>query len=119
MLNEEGMTSGMKEKFTVSKIQWIRYAYDIASGCPQGPGACEGTAERWPLLHPGSGLAKLNVNISTIVAWCKTGRLDGIQSAPHGPWWIKLTPEVIAQESEGGSATGGNTARRSEEKAVS
>jgi len=96
ILNEEGMTSGMKEKFTVSKIQWIRYAYDIASGCPQGPGACEG--QRGDGRYCTQAAAQLlNVNISTVVAWCKTGRLDGIQSVPHGPWWIKLTPEVIAQ----------------------
>ena len=38
----------------------------------------------------------LNVNVSTIADWCQSGILDGIQSAPHGPWWIKLTPEIIA-----------------------
>ena len=39
----------------------------------------------------------LNVNVSTIAAWCQSGILDGIQSGPHGPWWIKLTPEIIAR----------------------
>ena len=39
---------------------------------------------------------QLNVNISTIAAWCRSGRLDGIQAVPHGPWWIPLAPEVIA-----------------------
>jgi hypothetical protein len=37
------------------------------------------------------------VDVSTIAAWCKAGRLDGIQAAPHGPWWVQLTPEVIAR----------------------
>ncbi len=38
----------------------------------------------------------LNVTVSTIADWCQSGLLDGIQSASHGPWWIRLTPEVIA-----------------------
>ena len=37
----------------------------------------------------------LNVNVSTIADWCHSGTLDGIQSAPYGPWWIKLTPEIV------------------------
>jgi DNA invertase Pin-like site-specific DNA recombinase len=97
VLNQEGLTSGMKGKFTSSKIQWIRYAYDIPSGCPQGPAACKG--QRGDGRYCTQAAAQLlNVNISTIVAWCKAGQLDGIQSAPHGPWWIKLTPEIIAQK---------------------
>jgi hypothetical protein len=38
----------------------------------------------------------LNVTVSTIAAWCQSGRLDGLQAVPHGHWWIKLTPETIA-----------------------
>jgi DNA invertase Pin-like site-specific DNA recombinase len=97
LLNKEGMTSGMKGMLTSSKIQWIRYAYEIPSGCPQGPAACEG--QRGDGRYSTQAAAQmLNVNISTIVIWCKAGQLDGVQSAPHGPWWIKLTPEVIAQK---------------------
>jgi DNA invertase Pin-like site-specific DNA recombinase len=39
-LNAEGFTSGMGGHFTPSKVKWIRYAYDIPTGCPEGPGAC-------------------------------------------------------------------------------
>jgi hypothetical protein len=39
----------------------------------------------------------LNVDIATVMAWCKVGRLDGVQAKPHGPWWIVLTPEIIAE----------------------
>jgi hypothetical protein len=35
------------------------------------------------------------VTVSTIADWCKSGRLDGIQATPHGPWWVRLTPEII------------------------
>ena len=40
--------------------------------------------------------ALLNVTVYTIADWCKTGKLDGLQVAPHGPWWVTLTPEIIA-----------------------
>ena len=39
----------------------------------------------------------LNVNVSTITNWCKSGRLDAVQVAPRAPWWIKLTPEIAAE----------------------
>jgi len=39
----------------------------------------------------------LNVGISTIAAWCRSGRLDGIRATPRRNWWIKLTPEIIAE----------------------
>ena len=37
------------------------------------------------------------MTVSTIAAWCQSGRLDGIQAVPHGPWWIRLTPEIITE----------------------
>jgi DNA invertase Pin-like site-specific DNA recombinase len=93
-LNSEGHHSGRGGSFTPGKIQWIRYVHKIASGCPEGPAAC-------PLGLRGDGRCSaqaaakvLNVNVSTIAAWCKAGQLDGIQASPHGPWWVLLTPEV-------------------------
>jgi hypothetical protein len=41
--------------------------------------------------------ALLNVNISTVVAWCMPRILDGVQAVPDGPWWVVMTPEVIAK----------------------
>ncbi len=95
-LNAEGRVSGLQGRFTVSKVQWLRYQHGIASGCPAGPLAC-------PHGHRGDGrytaraaAALLNVSVTTIAAWCAAGRLDGTQAVPHGPWWVQLTPEVIA-----------------------
>jgi DNA invertase Pin-like site-specific DNA recombinase len=94
-LNAEGCTSGRGGAFTASKVQWVRYAHQIRSGCPEGPAACQ-QAERGDGRCSAQTAAKaLNVDVSTIAAWCKSGRLDGIQATPHGPWWIRLTPEVI------------------------
>jgi DNA invertase Pin-like site-specific DNA recombinase len=97
LLNQEGLRSGTRGSFTASKIQWIRYIHAIPSGCPEGPAAC-------PDGYRGDGRCSarvaaelLNVNVSTIAAWCRSGRLDGIQVVPHGPRWIRLTPEIIAE----------------------
>src|SRR4029077_13725649 len=42
ILNEERITPGRGGAFTAGKVQWVRYAYGIASGCPAAPGACAG-----------------------------------------------------------------------------
>ena len=39
--------------------------------------------------------ALLNVTVYTIADWCKSGKLDGVQMAPRGPWWVVLTSEII------------------------
>ena len=97
LLDKEGFRSGTRGSFTANKVQWIRYAHSIPSGCPEGPAACKKG-------HRGDGrysaqvaAEQLNVTVSTIAAWCQSGRLDGIQAVPHGPWWIRLTPEIIAE----------------------
>ena len=39
----------------------------------------------------------LNVNISTVVAWCQAGRLDGVSRTHHGPCGAACTPKIIAE----------------------
>jgi DNA invertase Pin-like site-specific DNA recombinase len=97
LLDQEGLRSGTRCPFTADKVQWIRYIHAIPSGCPEGPAAC-------PDGYRGDGRCtaqvaaeRLNVNVSTIAAWCRSGRLDGLQAVPHGPRWIRLTPEIIAE----------------------
>src|SRR6266550_3992365 len=51
LLNEEGERAGMGGSFTVSKIEWIRYAYHIPAGCASASEGCtHRTAGRWALL---------------------------------------------------------------------
>jgi DNA invertase Pin-like site-specific DNA recombinase len=96
-LNAEGCKSGRGGSFTPNKVQWIRYVHEIRSGCPEGPAAST-QGQRGDGRCSAQAAAKaLNVNVSTIAAWCQSGRLDGIQAATHGPWWVLLTPEVIAR----------------------
>jgi len=94
-LNAEGWQPGRGGLFTANKVQWIRYVHRIRSGCPEAPAVCE-RGERGDGRCSAQTAAKaLNVTVSTIAEWCQSGRLDGIQATPHGPWWVRLTPEVI------------------------
>src|SRR6266436_1282953 len=95
LLNEEGERAGMGGSFTVSKIEWIRYAYHIPAGCPERPKAAP-TGQRGDGRYSAKATAeRLNVDVSTIADWCKTGFLESVRSTPLGPRWITLTPEII------------------------
>jgi DNA invertase Pin-like site-specific DNA recombinase len=96
ILNQEGFRSGTGRQFTQNIVKQLRYTYSIMSGCPEGPAACAEGCRADGRCSSKAAAEILNVNVSTIAAWCQSGILDGIQSAPHGPWWIKLTPEIIA-----------------------
>ncbi len=96
VLNADGFTPGLGGAFTKAKVAWIRYAYGIPSGCPEAPGACP-TEQRGDGRYSARAAARiLNVDVSTIADWCRAGRLDYSQETPHGPRWIRLTPESIA-----------------------
>src|SRR4030095_3695154 len=91
-----GYRSGQGSAFTASKVDWLRYAYGIKSGCPMGPAACP-TGQRGDGRYSArAAAALLNVSVYTIADWCKAGTLDGVQVAPRGPWWVTLTPEGIS-----------------------
>ncbi len=95
ILNEEGEQAGMGGSFTVSKIEWIRYAYHIPAGCPERPKAAP-TGQRGDGRYSARAAAELlNVNVSTIADWCQAGILESVRSTPLGPRWITLTPEII------------------------
>lgn len=95
-LNHEGYRSGQGGAFTASKVNWLRYAYGIKSGCPLGPAACPSGQRGDGRYSAQAAAALLNVTVYTIADWCKAGKLDGVQVAPRGPWWVKLIPERIA-----------------------
>jgi DNA invertase Pin-like site-specific DNA recombinase len=94
-LNQEELLSGRGLPFTHRMVNWLRYAYDIPSACPLGPAACR-TGQRGDGRYSSRKAAELlNVNISTVAAWCKTSELDFIQEHPQGPRWITLNPQII------------------------
>ncbi len=96
-LNAEGLNAGLGGSFTQSKVGFIRWAYDIATGCPERPKACPGGQRGDGRYSAQKAAELLNVHVSTISEWCQQGRLDCVRSAPLSPRWIRLTPEVIAQ----------------------
>ena len=94
-LNDAGYRGGQGGAFTASMVKGLRYAYGIKSGCPLGPVACP-TGQRGDGRYSAQAAAALlNVTVYTIADWCKSGRLDGVQMAPRGPWWVVLTSEII------------------------
>jgi DNA invertase Pin-like site-specific DNA recombinase len=94
-LNAEGFRSGSGGTCSTSKVQWLRYVYHIQNDCPRGPAACP-TGQRGDGRYSArAAAALLNLNVSTIAQWCQTGTLDGVQAAPHGPRWVRLTPELL------------------------
>jgi hypothetical protein len=96
LLDQEGFRSGTGSRFTQNIVTQLRYSYSIMSYCPEAPAACTGGYRADGRCSAKTAAETLNVNVSTIADWCHSGTLDGIQSAPYAPWWIKLTPEVIA-----------------------
>ena len=97
LLNEEDLHPGLGGRFTASKVDWIRAAYAIPLACPEGPGFCP-TGQRGDGRYSALAAAeRLNVNVSTIAEWCNAGMLESVRAHPHGPRWITLTPDIIAQ----------------------
>ena len=97
LLNDAGAIAGMGGAFTVSKVEWIRYAYDIPLACPERPGVCP-SGQRGDGRYSALAAAELlNVNVSTIADWCNAGQLECVRACPRGPRWITLTPEIIAK----------------------
>jgi DNA invertase Pin-like site-specific DNA recombinase len=96
LLNHEGLTSGSGGLFTAKKVQGLRFAYHIPTGCPEGAAASPEEPRGDGRYTVRAAAALLNVHVSTIAAWCQSGQLDGIQAVPHGPWWVRLTPESLA-----------------------
>lgn len=94
-LNAEGGKSGRGGSFTANKVPWIRYVDRIRRGCPEGPAACAYGERGDGRCSAQAQALALNVEVSTLAAWCKSGRRDGIPATPHGPWWVRRTPEVI------------------------
>ncbi len=96
-LNAEGLKPGAGGTFTAGKVTWIRYAYRIANGCPQGPRACPDGQRGDGRYSAKAAATLLNVDVSTIADWCTTGRLEFIQRGPCGAFWIQSRRPVVHQ----------------------
>lgn len=63
---------------------------------PRPSGACPDRQRRDGRYAAQAAAQLLNVDVSTIAVWCRTGRLEYSQKTPHSPRWVLLTPAMIA-----------------------
>jgi hypothetical protein len=68
----------------------------MPAGCPEAPGVCPDGQRGDGRYSARTAADLLKVDVGTIAAWCRSGRLAYIQPPPHSPRWITLTPEHIA-----------------------
>jgi DNA invertase Pin-like site-specific DNA recombinase len=97
LLNQEEFTTGTGLPFTRLRVQRIRYDYEIPTSCPYRAADCPDGQRGDGRYSARAAAGLLNVGVSTIAAWCRSSRLDGIRATTRGYWWIKLTPEIIAE----------------------
>lgn len=95
LLNQRGLVSGKGRSFTASAVAWIRWKFHI-----EKPGSDPGFARSVGICANGnystSALASLlGVGIHTIHYWREKGILEAFQETPRGPWWHRVTPEVL------------------------
>jgi DNA invertase Pin-like site-specific DNA recombinase len=96
-LNAEELTTGTGREFNRVRVRRVRLKYEIPAGCPEMPNPRE-TGPRGDGRYSAKATARLlNVSLGTINQWCRTGKLESIQSVPGSPRWITLTPEIIAK----------------------
>lgn len=96
-LNQEGLTTGKKLPFIKNRVQWVRHTYHISLGSSKRPDAYPDGQRADGRYSAQAAADLLNVTVSTIADWCQSGCLDGVQTKPHSPWWVKLTPEIITE----------------------
>ena len=96
VLEEEGHQPGLGGVFTAAKVQWVRWRYGLPRSRPARPAARSERPRADGRYSARAAAELLNVDVGTIADWCRAGRLDALQEAPHHPRWITLTPERIA-----------------------
>jgi DNA invertase Pin-like site-specific DNA recombinase len=94
-LNQTGLLSGKGRCFTASAVAWIRWKFKIGK-LGSDPGFAGAVGIRSDGSYSTSALAdKLGVGIHTIHYWRKKGVIEAFQETPSGPWWHRVTPEVL------------------------
>jgi DNA invertase Pin-like site-specific DNA recombinase len=96
-LNAEGLTTGAGQKFDRVRVRRVRLKYDIPAGCPEMPNPREDRPRGDGRFSAKAAARLLNVSLSTINQWCRTGKLESIQAVPSSPRWITLTPKITAR----------------------
>src|ERR1700730_1702679 len=96
-LNSLGYVRRWRSKFDWHSITDIRRCNNIKHECPErfhkGKEGPRGDG-RYSIQQI---MKILNLPRHTINKWCIDGKLDANRSTLTSPWWIKLTPETIAE----------------------
>src|SRR5207237_8453680 len=70
LLHQDGAIPAQGDQFSASKVKRLRYAYDIATSCPEGPEACA-TGPRGDGRSAARAAAELlQVDVGAIAGWC-------------------------------------------------
>ncbi|MDV3002614.1 MAG: hypothetical protein N5P05_004269 (plasmid) [Chroococcopsis gigantea SAG 12.99] len=94
-LNRRGLLSGRGRAFTAASVAWIRWKHQIPKpGASNVFAATEGIRDDGCYSTPALA-KKLGVGIHTIHYWRSQGVLEAFQDIPHGPWWHRVTAEVL------------------------
>lgn len=96
-LNAEGLKTGAGKMFDRERVRRVRLKYAIPAACPEMPNPGD-TGPRGDGRYSAQAAARvLNLSLGSVSRWCRTGKLDSVQTRPRGPRWIRLTPEIIAR----------------------
>jgi DNA invertase Pin-like site-specific DNA recombinase len=95
-LSAEGYRAGRGGPLTAKTVQWLRWRHTRVRRYTPAVQPRPTPIRRDGRYSARAAAALLNVDVSTIADWCRRGRLEAVQAAPHHPRWITLTPEIIA-----------------------
>ena len=86
-LNQQGVRSSRGLPFTLAMVKWIRYRYEVPSGCLMRPDE----------LSVKQLADRLAVSIHYVHYWIKRGTIEARQLDGRGPWWIKVNDPLEQQ----------------------
>jgi hypothetical protein len=92
-LNEAGILNGKGLPYTRKRVKRLRTKYEIRKhpldSLPE---------QREDGRYSSAAVARrLGTSRGMISMWCRDGRLDGVQDVNGKRWWIKTTPEELAE----------------------
>lgn len=99
ILNQDELTTGTGAAFTSKSVYHVRYVNRILVGSRKKPtSSAPVDGRRGDGRYSTKAAAELlNTSPTTVARWCRLGKLDAIQGVPFGPYWIKLTPQILAK----------------------
>ncbi len=84
-LNREGYRSARNRRFTAGIVRTLRQRGGIKKSRAGEPG----------YYTPPQLAALLGVSDTTVVKWCRVGKLEARRQGRHSTWWIKLSAGEI------------------------